>query len=111
MLRQYPDRAEGPLSSQTHDRRTELITGSVDSAVLPTKTAADMDSGDLPKAQVVRKLLELRAREAPLGSTGYRGVLTQKAIADVAGVRVQHVTQAAIELDREMKAAKANEVE
>ena len=70
-----------------------------------------MASSDVPKARVVRKLLELRAREAPLGFTGYRGVLTQKAIADVADVPVQDVTKAAIELDREMKAAEAKKVD
>ena len=46
-------------------------------------------------------------REAPLGSSGYRGVLSQKAIAEVADVRVGEVTKAAIELDREREAAKA----
>lgn len=62
-----------------------------------------MTGSDDPKARVVRKLLELRAREAPLGSSGYRGVLTQKAIAEVAGVPVRDVTLAAVALDREMK--------
>jgi len=41
------------------------------------------------------------------GTSGYRGVLSQKAIAEAADVRVQNVTRAAIELDREMKAAEA----
>ena len=50
---------------------------------------ADMAGSDVPKARVVRKLLELRAREAPLGSSGYRGVLSQKAIAEVADVPVR----------------------
>ena len=68
-----------------------------------------MAGSDVPKAQVVRKLLELRAREAPLGFSGYRGVLSQKAIADIAGVPVQEVARAAIELDRELEAAGATE--
>lgn len=110
-LRQYPDRAEGSPSSHSHDRGTELNPSRVGSPVPPRKMEADMDSGDIPKAQVVRKLLQLRAREAPLGSTGYRGVLTQKAIADVAGVPVSKVTEAAIALDAEMQAAKAKETE
>lgn len=61
-----------------------------------------MSEGAIPRGHVVRKLLELRAREAPLGFSGYRGVLTQKAIAEVAGVPVRDVTKAAIALDREM---------
>ncbi len=111
VLRQYPDRAGNPQSSHTHDRRSELNSSRVDSSVAPRKMEAEMASGDVPKAQVVRKLLELRAREAPLGSTGYRGVLTQRAIADVVGVRVQEVTRAAIALDAETKAAKAKAAE
>ena len=52
-----------------------------------------MAGSDVPKARVVRKLLELRAREAPLGFSGYRGVLSQKAIAEVADVPVHEVTR------------------
>jgi hypothetical protein len=110
VLRQYPDRAGGP-SMQSDDRRTELGGGPDNLFAPETKRERDVGSRDVPKAQVVRKLLELRAREAPLGSTGYRGVLTQQAIAIVARVRVRDVTQAAIALDAEMKAAKAKEAE
>lgn len=110
VLERYPARAGGP-SSQSHDSRTEPEHSRVDSFVPARKMGADMSSSDVPKAQVVRKLLELRAREAPLGSTGYRGVLSQKTIADVAGVRVRDVTHAALELDREMNRAEAKKVE
>ncbi len=70
-----------------------------------------MAGSDVAKARVVRKLLEIRAREAPLGFSGYRGVLSQKAIAEVADVHVQDVRRAAFELEREMQAAEAKKVE
>jgi len=89
----------GP-SSQNQDRRTELDRGRI-----------DMASRDVPKARVVRKLLELRAQEAPLGSTGYRGQLSQKAIAEVADVTVQEVTKAAIAMDQERMVGEGKEVE
>ncbi len=71
-----------------------------------------MAGSDVPKARVVRKLLELRAREAPLGFSGYRGVLTQKAIAEVADVRVQDVTEGRDRAGRaRWQAAEAKKVE
>ena len=73
--------------------------------------SAEVASSDDSKARVVRKLLELRAREARLGYTGYRGLLTQKAIAEVAAVPVQQVTKAAIAMDQEWKTAGAEATE
>ena len=69
-----------------------------------TDDAAGMKGKFVLRARVVRMLLELRAREAPLGSSGYRGVLSQKAISHIADVPVREVTRAAIALDREIKA-------
>jgi len=109
VLQQYPARAEGP-SFQDHTRRTERERR-VDVPDSGRTKKADMAGTVIPKERVVRKLLELRAREAPLGFSGYRGVLTQKAIADVADVRVQDVTKAAIELDREMQTVEPKEVD
>ncbi len=109
LLRWYPDRTREP--SQDPDRRIEFEPSPVDLSVPETPKETGMASSADPKARIIRKLLELRAREAPLGSSGYRGVLTQKAIADVADVPVREVTQAAIELDREMQAAEAKEVD
>ena len=102
-LRQLPDAVRGP-SAPDDDMRTALNPGRVDSsAPRRNEEEADMTGSDVSKARVVRKLLELRAREAPLGFSGYRGVLTQKAIAEVADVRLQDVTRAAMALDQEVE--------
>lgn len=103
LLRQLPNRVRGP-SAPDDDMRTVLKPSPVDSSIARRNgEETDMTGSDVPKARVVRKLLELRAREAPLGFSGYRGVLSQKAIAEVAEVPVRDVTRAAIALDREME--------
>jgi len=66
VLERYPSSVGEPSSR----RRTELDRRQVDSSVSGRKKEAGM-AGDVPKERVVRKLLELRAREGPLGSTGY----------------------------------------
>jgi hypothetical protein len=106
LLRAYPDRVRGPSNPSRAEPEYIRVNPSVSS-----RREADVAGSDVSKGRVVRKLLELRAREAPLGSSAYRGVLSQKAIAEVAGVRVGDVTKAAIELDRELEAAKAMKVD
>ena len=98
LLRDQPDWVRGPSSS--NDDRLEVVEPVPTTEGGSAEPHAVSGPGEGWRLQVVRKLLELRAREAPLGSSGYRGVLTQKAIANVAGVRVQDVTKIAIELDR-----------
>lgn len=102
LMRQVPDRVRGP-SAPDDDIRTVLKPSRGEDSI-PRRNGeeAGVTGGDVPKARVVRKLLELRAREAPLGFGGYRGVLSQKAIAEIAEVPVRHVTRAAIDLDREL---------
>jgi hypothetical protein len=100
ILRAFPDSAEAAASDQPNLERIERPTTRDNLSISESGMEADMASDFVPKAQVVRKLLELRAREADLGFSGYRGVLTQKAIAEVAGVRVQDVTKAALEMDQ-----------
>jgi hypothetical protein len=109
VLREYEDRALGPFSQmrELHGVPEASSSNEVNKELSRPAHAADTVSKD----RVVQKLLELRAREAPLGSTGYRGVLTQKTIADVADVRVQDVTRAAIELDREMNSGSTTKAE
>jgi hypothetical protein len=102
VLRGFPDSAEAAASLQPNLERIELPSRD-NSPISETGLEADMASESVPKAQVVRRLLELRAREADRGFSGYRGVLTQKAIAEVAGVRVRDVTKAALDMDRQQK--------
>jgi hypothetical protein len=109
VLRSYEDGSLGPYS-QMLDSRTEPGTGAVHRAIPDGKREADA-IGSVSKERVVRKLLELRAREAPLGFTGYKGVLSQKAIADVAGVPVRDVTKAAIAMDQERRTAETKELD
>jgi hypothetical protein len=100
MVRHHPDRARGasPADGDIHTLQTSKPVESLDAP----RDAVGADTDVVAKAHVVRKLLELRAREAPLGSSGYRGVLTQKAIAEIAGVTVRQVSRAAIDIDREL---------
>jgi len=108
-LQRYEDGSMGPYS-RMQDRPTEVDASPSDSSVSGRKST-DVAGSVVRKDRIVRKLLELRAREAPLGSTGYRGVLSQKAIADVADVQVRDVTKAAIAMDQESGKAGAEEVE
>lgn len=103
LLRSYPDRVLGP-SEAIKDEFVEADHIPPGPAV--STPGVGLKDGGVAKLRVVRRLLELRAREAPLGSSGYRGVLTQKAIADVADVPVREVTRAAIALDRELRTSK-----
>ena len=58
---------------QDNEGLIELARSRVDSSVPGVAEEVGMASRNVPKAEVVRKLLELRAREAPLGFSGYRG--------------------------------------
>jgi hypothetical protein len=98
LLRSYPDRVRGP--SETIDEEFVEVDHPPAARAIAPRQASLVDGG-VSKRRVVRKLLELRAREAPLGSSGYRGVLTQEAIAKVAEVPVRQVTKAAIDLENE----------
>lgn len=110
LLRQMPDRA--PLSSDEDDSMLVVHAPSeADSADSERNQGGGDVSATVPKDRVVRKLLELRAREAPLEFSGYRGVLSQTAIAEIADVPVRDVTRAAIELDREWSAGNADDSE
>jgi hypothetical protein len=103
VLQRYEGDSLGPFS-RMENKPTEAEPAQPDSWS-PEGRSTGISSGVVPKDEVVRRLLEVRAREAPLGSTGYCGVLTQKAIADIADVPVRDVTKAAIAMDEEMKAA------
>ena len=85
-LRQLPDRVR-EASAPDDDMLTVPSPIPSDGSVpeQDEEEAGNTRNGD-PKARVVRNLLELRAREAPLGFSGYRGVLTQEAIAEVADI-------------------------
>ena len=103
VLRHVPDRVREHEAPDDDMRAVLRPTPTEAPLAEGQEEASEMARSDVPKTRVVRKLLELRAREAPLGSSGYRGVLSQKAIAEVAGVPVREVTRAAIALDREMQ--------
>lgn len=102
-LRHLPDRIPGASAAYGEMLPVPGANRVEDSGREVNEDSAGMTGNVVPQDRVIRKLLELRAREAPLGSTGYRGVLSQKAIAEIAGVPVQEVTRAAIALDREMQ--------
>lgn len=97
-LRHQPDRLREPSSTGQNEQMV-VVANPLDRPV-DKLTAVLSRTGSVSKSHVVRKLLELRAREAPLGSSAYRGVLTQKAIAEIADVPVRQVTKAAMELDQ-----------
>jgi hypothetical protein len=99
LLRSYPDRVRGP--SEAIDDEFIEVDHIAPGGSVSTRDAPPRDGG-VSKLRVVRKLLELRAREAPLGSPGYRGVLTQKAIAETAEVPVRQVMKMAMDLDKEL---------
>jgi hypothetical protein len=101
LVRQHPDQARS-ASTRVGDLRDVRPSKPVESSVARVH-ATSSDTNVVAKAHVVRRLLELRAREAPLGSSAYRGVLTQKAIAEIAGVPVREVTRAAIDLERDLE--------
>jgi hypothetical protein len=110
LIRNFPD-CERDAGSPSDDMRTLLEPRNTGQSGASGNAEAPTGEGSVPKAQVVRKLLELRAQEAPLGSSGYRGLLTQGAIAAVAGVPLRTVTQAAIALDRELMDTRLEQVE
>jgi hypothetical protein len=99
VLLQHEADTEASPRPENHGQMVR-VSPPADASVGGEAAEGGSSTSTISKAHVVRRLLEIRSHEAPLGYSSYRGVLTQKAIAEVAGVPIGEVTKAALEMDR-----------